>query len=265
MSDMGRPTFSVVTATLNNARQLSRCIGSVANQGGIEAEHIVIDGGSGDSSAQILAEWSSHLAFWTSESDSGISEAMNKGARMATGRWLLFLHADDILATSNTLSNVQPILESTDADIVGFPIQYGNAPGRIIEPRGANSWLRLKTGLLHQATFIRREVFQRIGFYDERLKIAMDYEFFLRAWKARVLFATYGAPVVAHMGDEGISSKLDWPSLSRRLMEERKIQTSHVDHRWQLFAYELYWLAYIPYKRIMAANFRNSKLPREGE
>lgn len=244
---------SVVTATFQNATALIGCLDSVAAQNNANVEHIVIDGGSHDETRALLEARQNSLAAWVSEPDSGISEAMNKGVALSSGEWLLFLHADDRLYSNSTMATVAPLLGASDADIVAFPILYGENPGRVLTPRGANHWLRLKTGFLHQGAFIRRRVFDQIGLHDTALKIAMDYDFFLRAWLAGVSFSTCDAPVVARMSDGGVSSQLDWSSLRRRLAEEKSVHFEHANSLWMCVGYRIFWAVYPPYKRLVAA------------
>src|SRR5688500_3797522 len=141
--DTARPTFSVVTATFNNGHLLPACLASVAAQQGVSVEQVVVDGGSSDGTPALLREWHDRLGAWVSEPDSGISEAMNKGIARARGEWLLFLHADDVLDSPQALAGVLPQLEASGAEIVGFPIRFGAAPGRVVPPRGGTAWLRL--------------------------------------------------------------------------------------------------------------------------
>ena len=244
------PLISVITAVLDRAEHLPDCLDSVAMQRGVSVEHIVIDGGSRDGSVEILQRWSDRLAFWSSEPDSGIADAMNKGVMHARGRWLLFLHADDRLLSEDSLLRVCEVLAATTADVAGFPIDFGSA-GRVqrLAPRGANVWLRLKTGFMHQATFMRRSLFDAIGLYDVSFKIAMDYEFFLRAWRAGVPMATFDAPVPTHMRDTGISSQRDWLSLQKRFSEERAVQSKHASSAFARVLYRVWWWLYLPYRR----------------
>lgn len=248
-----RKYISVISANYNGGKHLADCIDSVQRQTGIDVEHIVIDGGSTDGSAAILEQSSDTLAYWCSEPDKGIADAMNKGILKAEGEWLLFLHSDDMLLDHNSLSTAQSILESTNARIVGFPLQYGSIENRrILIPRGANFWLLLKTGFLHQATFIHHTVFDGIGAYDTSLSIAMDYDFFLRAWKRKIPTEKHSMPVLSWMRDTGISSRSDWETLSRRLYEERSVQMKFSKGLIFRLFYKTYWLVYLPYRRILA-------------
>lgn len=244
--------ISVVTAVLNGASHLEQCLRSVAHQIGTLHEHLVIDGGSVDGSLAIVQRHRDRLQALLSEPDQGIGDAMNKGLKLARGEWLLFLHADDHLRAPDVLAQCWRILEQSQADVVGFPIEFGQ-PGRSrrLQPRGGTTWLNLKTGLLHQATFIRRSLFERIGPYDLRYRIAMDYEFFLRAWRRGARFEIHRAPIPTFMRDQGISSRQDWRSQRRRFDEERRIHEQHAEQRPLLrLGYRLYWPAYLGYRQL---------------
>lgn len=244
--------ISVISANFNGAEYLAACLESVQKQIGVDVEHIVIDGGSTDQSVTILEQSSDTLAYWCSEPDKGIADAMNKGVLEATGEWLLFLHSDDLLLEANSLSTVKNILETTSARIVGFPLQYGSIENRrILMPRGSNYWLLLKTGFLHQATFIHYTVFDDIGSYDISLGIAMDYDFFLRAWKRKIPAEKHSMPVLSWMRDTGISSRRDWKTLSRRFSEERSVQMKFSNGSISRLFYKAYWLLYLPYRRLL--------------
>jgi GT2 family glycosyltransferase len=245
--------ISIVTVCLNPGSHLLECLDSVARQSWREYEHIVIDGGSTDGSAAAL-EQVGGLAYWHSKPDGGIADAMNQGLARARGEWLLFLHADDYLTGPGALGEVAGVLAASGADVVAFPIHYGQ-PGklRVITPRGPGPWLLFKTGFLHQATFIRRAVFERIGGYRTEYRIAMDYEFFLRAWRRGIPMQTSDATIPTVMRDTGVSARRDWPSLQRRLAEERAVQLG-LAPAWPLrWTYRVYWALYPAYKRLVSA------------
>jgi len=243
------PQISVITAVFNSEPLLEHCLLSVSDQVGVRCEHIVIDGGSTDGSLGIIHRYSNRLSYWSSEPDRGIGDAMNKGIMRARGEWLLFLHADDYLLTENSLSDCYARLQQSDAEIMAFPIHFG-LPGRskILHPRGGDFRLNFKTGIWHQACFIRRSLFNRIGGYDVQLRIAMDYEFFLRAWRARACFETTDGPAATFMRSTGISSQRDWQSLKRRFSEERTIHLRHARAFGLKLLYFFYWPAYLAYR-----------------
>lgn len=248
-----RPNFSVITAVFNGVDHLESCLHSVSRQDGNSVEHIVIDGGSTDGSVDILKRNAGGLRYWVSEPDHGIGDAMNKGIRQAQGEWVIFLHSDDEFLANDSLASVHEALAKTHADIVGFPILFGTGDSwRVLKPRGGNAWLRFKSGFLHQGTFIRRSVFEKIGEHDTRFRIAMDYEFFLRAMMRGVPMETLNSPLTTRMRNTGVSSQLDWDSLSRRLDEERDVHALHAGSPLQRLVYACYWALYRPYRRLRA-------------
>ncbi|MFC3714908.1 glycosyltransferase family 2 protein [Luteimonas soli] len=249
-----RPQLSIITAVRNGAGHLESCLESVATQESATIQHVVIDGGSTDGTVDILRRWSGKIDTWISEPDKGISDAMNKGLRLATGEWVLFLHADDELLAPDSISQVLQALDLIDARIAGFPIRYGQ-PGasRLLRPWGNASRLRFKTWLKHQGTFVKRSVFEDVGMHDETLRIAMDYDFFLRAWLKGVPIATFPSPVPTLMRDTGISSRTDWPSLRQRFAEERRIHAAHCHGLFWKLVYAVYWSTYPAYRRAALA------------
>lgn len=245
---------SIITAVMNRVSQLGECLHSVQAQRNVAAEHLVVDGGSTDGSKALIQQHAGQLAYWVSEPDKGIADAMNKGIRQARGEWLLFLHSDDQLLCPLSLHSCMQVLSHSRADIVGFPIQYGTPPQtRVLHPRGAGPWLNFKTGLLHQGTFIRRRLFEQLGLYDCRFQIAMDYEFFLRAKRSGAHIITDASCVTTLMRDTGVSSRLDWPSLQKRFAEERAIHALHANSLSLRAAYAIYWRLYLPYRHLQAA------------
>jgi glycosyltransferase involved in cell wall biosynthesis len=243
------PQISVITVVFSSAAHLEQCIQSVRAQNRVEYEHIVIDGGSTDGSVELIRRYADGLVSWVSEPDGGIGDAMNKGIARAQGEWLLFLHADDYLLSAESLAFCAQSLARSSADIVCFPIHLG-LPGQFRErrPRGGDFWLNLKTGIWHQASFIRRSLFKRLGGYDATLCIAMDYEFFLRAWRAEAIFENINHPAPTFMRATGLSSKRDWDSLLQRFNEERTIHDRYASTPGLRLLYYMYWPAYLSYR-----------------
>ncbi|HZP87557.1 MAG TPA: glycosyltransferase family 2 protein [Burkholderiales bacterium] len=241
--------ISVVTVVLNAARHLEHCLRSVAEQGRSDVEHLVVDGGSTDGSVDIIRAHAHRLAWWISEPDAGIGDAMNKGLRHARGDWLLFLHADDFLHASDALARVESLLDET-SDIVACGISWqGDVPGTIRRPRGFGPWFNFKTGIYHQGALIHRRLFGRVGVYDVSFKIAVDYEFFLRTYRARAALKLVPDMCLATMRSTGVSSRRDWPSVAARLAEERRAHRMHARGIVLSLAYALYWPLYLPYAR----------------
>lgn len=168
--------FSVVTATFDSARTLERCLRSVAAQTQAH-EHIVVDGGSSDGTLGMLK--SSGIRFM-SEPDKGVYDAFNKGLATASGDIVSFLGSDDEYLPGAFNSAATAFEENPGVLCVHGNIMVGER--EVKPPRGFASLGGAK--IFHPATFMRRELFDRIGNFDLQFKIASDLDLFLRARKS---------------------------------------------------------------------------------
>lgn len=173
---------SVITINYNNAKGLLRTIESVIKQSYTNYEYIVIDGGSTDESKQIIESYSDKITYWISEPDRGVYHAMNKGIAVANGQYLHFLNSGDSYASDDVLEKVF----SKDYNIPllrGIQIcEYGNRQERWLNlgKRNVTLYDMYVNTMLHQATFIRKDMFEKYGNYDESLKIVSDWKFFFK-------------------------------------------------------------------------------------
>ena len=174
--------LSIITINRNNAEGLRKTIGSVVSQTFKNVECIIIDGASTDGSVDVIKEFENAITYWISEPDSGIYNAMNKGIVKASGDYLLFLNSGDYLYNSDVL---RKFIESDyDEDVI-----YGNIRcdfGNGVEVRSYYGEVTLRTfveeTINHSGcAFIKKELFDKYGLYDEKLKIVSDWKFFLVA------------------------------------------------------------------------------------
>ncbi len=175
------PRLSIITVNLNDREGLERTLASVARQTLGDREVIVIDGGSTDGSVAFLRANAALVSEWVSEPDAGIYDAQNKGLGRAHGTWCLFLNAGDSLASDDALARA--LATDPAEDVV-----YGDV---LVEEDGRRRLLRspdaldvpflMRTTLPHQATLLRRALFDRVGRYDTSFRIVADYELLLRA------------------------------------------------------------------------------------
>lgn len=182
--------ISVITVSYNALSSLQRTMASVVSQDYGNLEYIVVDGASTDGTVEFLTGKTAVVTEWISEPDSGIYEAMNKGARMATGDFCIFLNAGDTFITDHVLSDIAPTLNNADI-ILGNEILV-NEKGRMcgFTPSYGSFKLRhlLTSSICHQATFIRRDVLLAHP-YDESLRLVSDWVFiFDRFVEGRVIF-----------------------------------------------------------------------------
>lgn len=248
---MDRPKISVITITYNSERFLRQTIESVIAQSYSPIEYIIIDGASTDGSIDIIRRYESHLTAWISERDGGIAEAMNKGALRATGDLVLFLHSDDYLTHDQVIEEVVATMQD-GYEIYAASVEFaGDTLSTLLRPRGLNWKVNFKTGLLHQGVFCRRDLFSRVGAFDVKFKIAMDYDFFLRAFRQGAQVQIIDS-VLSVMRNTGISSRRDWPSLAGRFSEERAVHRKNCPGYLLAVLYRVYWALYLPYRRVLS-------------
>ena len=170
------PTLSIITINLNNHDGLKRTIDSVVCQTFTDYEWIVIDGGSTDGSRELIEQYQNHFAYWVSEPDKGIYNAMNKGIAHAHGEWLQFLNSGDCLYQNTTLEKV--FSRDYEADII-----YGNGAyceNRTIFtlPSQLSLSCLLKHNISHQASFYKRSLYDN-KLFDEQFLVVADYALIL--------------------------------------------------------------------------------------
>ena len=159
--------ISIIVVTRNNAEGLRRTLQSIGLLDYDAKETIVIDGASTDHTRDVLTDYSDIVSTAVSERDTGIYNAMNKGIRYATGRYVVFMNAGDVFAHKDVLS----IVDGYDGDILLGGETYGGEV-RMVKP-AMTLYDVLSTGINHQAVYYRREVLQKYPF-DESYRLIAD-------------------------------------------------------------------------------------------
>ncbi|MBZ9632354.1 glycosyltransferase [Salegentibacter sp. LM13S] len=175
------PLISIITVNLNNFKGLKKTMASVLDQSWQEFEYIVIDGGSNDGSKDYIESQSQKLDYWVSEPDKGVYNAMNKGVKRAAGEYLLFLNSGDHFVNKEVLGGNRR--ELAFSDLIYFNIKVvTNEETHIVSYPEQLGFTDLFYGTLcHQAVFIKKDIFNKVGFYDENLKIVADWKLFILA------------------------------------------------------------------------------------
>lgn len=170
--------LSIITVNLNNREGLQRTIDSVVSQSFKDFEWIVIDGGSSDGSKELIEQYADRFAYWVSEPDKGIYNAMNKGVRVAQGEYLQFLNSGDWLVDETTLERC--FAHGFSADIAYGDLYYCNGAEKEVfhYPQNVSFRFFYLSSIGHPASFIKRNILQET-LYDEGLKIVSDWKFFL--------------------------------------------------------------------------------------
>lgn len=181
--------LSIITINRNNAAGLEKTMKSVATQTFKEFEYIVIDGASTDGSDVVIKKLEHNFAHvkWVSEPDFGIYNAMNKGVRMASGDYIQILNSGDCLAADDVIEKMIAALQkdSRPSILYGNMIKCFPNGHRMVDKCFAGqeiTMLGMYTGTLnHDPAYIRRDLFEKYGCYDENLKIVSDWKWFVQA------------------------------------------------------------------------------------
>jgi GT2 family glycosyltransferase len=208
-SESSHPTVSIVVATKCSLSGLQRLMTAINQLLSTDTEVIIVDGGSDDGTA----EWLKNLPVLpgkpavtaVSQMDSGITEAWNRGIRLARGRWVLFLGADDLVTDAVAWNTAVDRLDCLPAEcgVAAFPVQIVTPAGAIVADEqpslgpGGRQFPAVNA-IPHQGAFHRRGLWEAHGDFDTSFVITADYEFLLRIWKAgREIRQCGGTPPVA--------------------------------------------------------------------
>lgn len=199
--------ISIISVNLNDLEGLKRTFNSVFNQSWQEFEFVVIDGSSTDGSKELIEKQGDKIDRWISEPDNGVYHAMNKGIRMASGKYLLFLNSGDSICNENVLFNVSEVLKSELDIYYGDVFLEGSAQEKelLTFPDELSFSFFCNSTITHQAVFIKSSLFEELSFYNENFKLVSDWEFLICALcKYNVSYFHMNFPVVNY-NIEGMS------------------------------------------------------------
>ena len=211
--------LSIITINYNNLEGLKRTYDSVVAQTCQDFEWIIIDGGSTDGSKEFIEEHQEHFAYWCSEPDKGIYNAMNKGIAKATGEYLQFLNSGDNLVDYKVIEEF--LAFGWDEDFIVGDVLLDGEKTKVREYPSEDildfDYLRYLE-FCHQSSYIKRALFLQYGLYDERIKIISDWEFSVRAIVNGCTYRHWCRLIVNYYTD-GMSSNFENREVMRR---ERK-------------------------------------------
>ncbi len=175
---MQNPKFSIITVTLNVEDTIEETILSVLDQSYKNIEYLIIDGRSKDKTLKIISKYREKVAYFVSEQDSGLYNAMNKGAKASTGDYLYFLNSGDSLGNKDILKEVSERLDDNPDLLYGKVKVMGrnNEGGHIKGKKVYKMSSRLGGKVGQQAMFVKRKVFNELGGLNEKYKIAADFD-----------------------------------------------------------------------------------------
>lgn len=199
--------LTVITVCFNEAKKIAETCESIVNQSRQDFEWIVVDGGSTDGTLEILKKYEDRISVLVSEKDNGIYNAMNKGIALARGKYLNFMNGGDCFFDCFA---IEKFFELYDPDLPA-DVFYGDMQrirGKHVKtfrfPDYITKSYLLENTINHQAAFIRKELFDRYGLYDERYKIISDCERFI-VFKENKCSFVHIPYVISKFDGEGVS------------------------------------------------------------
>lgn len=211
-------TYTIITVNYNNKNGLETTIKSVLSQTCKDYEYIIIDGGSTDGSVDVIRKYADHVAYWVSEPDNGIYQAMNKGIAKAKGEYLNFMNSGDCFYHEHVLQQMQ---DKLDCDITEGSV-YDSSTKQFSYKSTSNPTMLFfyRGGLGHQACFIRRELLKETP-YDENLRLASDWKFFVE----KIIFDNCSyrfvdIPIVTFEGNGASTKNMSLYEKERQLLLE---------------------------------------------
>jgi len=172
------PLISIITIAHNAGKTIEKTIRSVINQTYNNIEYIVIDGNSKDQTISILQKYNKNIDYWLSESDYGISDAFNKGIKLAKGELIGIINADDwyeSTACEKIIQNYKPEYSTYCGKCKIWVTQNTS----IIRDSQIQS-LHKRMSIYHPTCFIRSDSYEAFGLYNTKYKTTMDYDLLLR-------------------------------------------------------------------------------------
>lgn len=194
MSQPVTPLLSIITPTYNSERFIENCLRNVIEQNVVGIEHLVMDGLSKDSTAKIVDEYAAkhdHIQLH-SEKDTGQSNAMNKGIRAATGKFICFLNVDDYFEPEALSLALKELTELSDRHLLVGNCNIVNIDGEIQSirrptdcgyPQILEFWRRDVFPSNPSSYFYARHLHDLAGMYDENEHYVLDYEMMIRLLK----------------------------------------------------------------------------------
>ncbi len=203
--------ISIITVCYNSEKTIKDTIESVLNQSYQNYEYIIIDGKSKDNTLEIIKRYEKKFngkLKWISEKDNGLYDAMNKGIKIATGDIIGMINSDDVLATPDTFQIIVSSFQQEECDgtYSNLEILDNKLENkiRVFHPKNGN--YKLGWYPPHPTLYLKKTVYDKHGFYNQKYKIAADYDMMLRIMKDKKLRFRYIPKTLVYMRSGGVST-----------------------------------------------------------
>ena len=197
--------ISIITVSFNAVTTIEKTILSVINQTYDNIEYIIIDGGSTDGTIDIIRKYSDNIAYWISEPDKGIYDAMNKGAAIASGKYIQYLNSSDRINNDNTIENIVKEILTKKSDIYYGDIIIEKKFGIYHFKPDSLEKFKYSFPIYHPSTWIKREIMLQEKF-ETSYKIAADFNLFRGLFYKNRSFTYLPIIFTKFEGYDGISS-----------------------------------------------------------
>ncbi len=249
---MSNLKVSIITVCYNSVRTLSDTINSVFSQTYHNIEYIIIDGSSTDGTIELIKSFGDKINIFKSEPDKGIYDAINKGIKLATGDIVGILNSDDILYDNNVIMKIAETFDMWSVDSVYGDVLFfdPDKTSRITRyySSGSFSLNKFKFGFMpaHPSFYVKRKIYEELGYYKTDYKIAADYELLIRFLSIhRIKYKYLGMPFVSMrtggVSNKSISSNITLNKEIARACRENGIKTNY------LFIYLKYFIKIFEY------------------
>lgn len=239
-------TFSIITVTYNAVKVLDSTVLSILSQTYTGIEYIIIDGNSSDGTQELIKKYKSNISHYVSEPDNGLYDAMNKGLRMATGDYVWFVNAGDLIKTTDTVEKIAWLCnENHLPDIIYGETDLIDSDGNIFAERrlkapGYLTWKSFRMGMLvsHQAFIVKRNIASE---YDLKYRFSADFDWCIRCMKQAHTIENSRLRLVNYQY-EGTTTANRKTSLKERyeiMCKYYGTLPTQVRHLW--FAFRFYW------------------------
>ncbi len=229
---------SIITVSYNSIRTISETINSVLAQSYPDIEYIIIDGLSTDGTIELVNSFDGRVSKFLAEPDNGIYDAINKGIRLSTGNIVGILNSDDVFYDNSIIEKIVEAFKENDIDAVFGDALFVNRvkTSKIVRYYSSKSFSsdKFKYGHMpaHPSFYVKRELFEKLGYYKVDYKIAADFELLVRFMYINPLKYKYLEMPFVSMRMGGVSNKSIWSKyvLNKeiaRACKENGIQTDY--------------------------------------
>lgn len=237
--------ISVVTCSFNSEKTIERTIKSVLAQKFDDYEYIIVDGKSTDGTLDIIKRYEplfSGKLHWFSEKDHGIYDAMNKGIMKSTGDYIWLVNSDDYMEPnamqiiSNLIRKKEPLV------ICGQVVLFSEVEDKkqivkITPDKSDIEFRKKRMGIVHPATVVARNIYNKYGVYDDRFLISADMDWFLRIRENNVQIEFINT-ILSYMSDGGISNQND--NIKKRIHDWKILYKKHTQSKFEYWRFLIY-------------------------